>query len=288
MLPFPFPCPSIPFDPRYHPHDPSSLQHGHNIRLPPQVPTRLGFPSPSPELSYQAHLGPPAQAPLHPPSASYSMRKLHQVSSLSTVPAITTLPAFEPRPPAYDSLHSNSSACCNETEVWGDPSDSIHWNSPPTSSGLPVTPPNHIFAPQLPYSSQTQPPNSPRHHYVPMPMLSPAFVAPAFPIGNAVRRADTQTPPESKTNLNEGTKDVFQSLKRKRLPVAASFSRPKPRSLPVKKMLPKIHGCSTCGKMFDRPSTLLVVSMMPHLPFIGLVLMQDFAMFKAPGQSHQG
>jgi hypothetical protein len=95
--------------------------------------------------------------------------------------------------------------------------------------------------------------------------FSPIRPGPAFSTGNEDRFTDVQDPLKSKLSLNEGTKDVFQSLKRKRLPVAASFSRPRPRTLPVKKVLPKIHGCRTCGKMFDRPSTLLVVSMMPYL-----------------------
>lgn len=98
-----------------------------------------------------------------------------------------------------------------------------------------------------------------------LPPFSPTPTGPTFSTGSDDQFLDTQASLRSnKVSLNEGTKDVFQSLKRKRLPVAASFSRPKPRALPVKKVLPKIHGCPTCGKMFDRPSTLLVVRIVPR------------------------
>ena len=152
--------------------------------------------------------------------------------------------------------------------------DSTNWSSPPTSSGLPVTPPDHTVAPQLPCLFQLQPPKSPQPYYIPETMLSfsPIRTGPAFSTGNEDRFTSMQHPLKSKLNLNEGSKDVFQSLKRKRLPVAAAFSRPRPRTLPVKKVLPKIHGCRTCGKMFDRPSTLLVVSVTTYLAFIGSTL----------------
>jgi hypothetical protein len=193
------------------------------------------------------------------------MDRFCRISPVPAVPGTQTLTSFLSRPPVF-----NSSVSYHEMEVCRVPSsepDSIQWNSPPTSSGLPVTPPDHTAAPQLPCLSQRQPPKSPQPHYVSASMLpfSPIRPGPAFSTGNEDRFTDVQDPLKSKLSLNEGTKDVFQSLKRKRLPVAASFSRPRPRTLPVKKVLPKIHGCRTCGKMFDRPSTLLVVSMMPYL-----------------------
>jgi hypothetical protein len=226
----PFRSLSIPFNAGYHRNDPPETSLQHDVQLSPHVSTGFSIPYPSHKPSYPAHPG-LTQAPLLPQSAAFSisMRKHRRTPP---VPA-------------------------SETEVYRVPSSeygSIHRIPPPTRSGLPVTPPDHVSAPQLPYSSQPQLPNSPRLQYVPVHMLplSPAHAGPTFP-------ADTQAPLKSKTSPNGGTKDVFQSLKKKRLPVAASFSRPKPRAFPVKKVLPKIHGCPTCGKMFDRPSTLLVV-----------------------------
>ena len=249
----------------------------HDMQIASQVPTGLSRPCPSSELPYHAHHGPPAQARVLPASTGLCMHKLYQTSPVPAVSTVRALAAFQSRPPVYDSLHCNSKASYNETELYRLPPfelDSIHWNSPPTSSGLPMTPPDHTTAPQLPYSSQLRPPKSPTPYYVPasVPHFSPALTGPAFPTGKDKQPADTQALRKSKTSLNEGTKDVFQSLKRKRLPVAATFSRPKPRTLPVKKVLPKIHGCQTCGKMFDRPSTLLVVSVTLHLIFVGSVL----------------
>lgn len=207
------------------------------------------------------------------------MHTLRRTSSVPAVAATQALTSFLSRPQVFGSSHCNSSASAsyNELEVHRVPTsqpDSIHFNSSPTSSGLPVTPPDHVLVPQLPSSFPLQPPKSPRPQYVPVSMLpfSPTHTGPAFPTDDEERFIDTQASPKSKLILNEGTKDVFQSLKRKRLPLAASFSRPKPRTLPVKKVLPKIHGCPTCGKMFDRPSTLLVVSMVSHLALIGSTL----------------
>jgi hypothetical protein len=267
------PCrrPSIVFSAGYRGHDPPSMQH--DIQLSPQVPTRLSLPYPSPDLPHHSYPRPPVQARSIPHSAGLCMHRLCRTSSVPAVPATQTVTAFLSRPLIFDSSHCSSSASYNETEAYRVPSfepDSIHWNSPPTSSGLPVTPTDHTVAPQLPSSSQRQPPNSPPPRYVPASVLtfSATRAGPAFPTGNEERFTDAQALLKSKLNLSEGTKDVFQSLKRKRLPVAASFSRPKPRILPVKKVLPKIHGCSTCGKLFDRPSTLLVVSMVPHLAVV--------------------
>ena len=207
------------------------------------------------------------------------MHTLRRTSSVPAVAATQTLTSSLSRPQAFGSSHCNTSASAsfNNMEVYRVPSsepDSIHWNPSPTSSGLPVTPPDHVLAPQLPSSLPLQPPKSPRPQYVPASMLpfSLTHTGPAFPTGNEEQFIDTQASLKAKLILNEGTKDVFQSLKRKRLPLAASFSRPKPRTLPVKKVLPKIHGCPTCGKMFDRPSTLLVVSTVPQLSLIGSTL----------------
>jgi len=266
----PFPHSSIPFDPGYRAYDPPSIQH--DIQLPSQVPY------PSSDLPYHPHRGPPAHPQVLPPSAGLSMHKLCQASPVPAVPHMRTWASFQARLPIIDALHCSSSAPYNETELYRLPSfepESIHWNSPPTSSGLPLTPSDDNTVapqlPQLPYFSQLplskSPPQQP--YVVPVSVLpfSPAHThnvnvnGPAFPTGKLEPLlADTQA--ASQSSLNQGTKDVFQSLKRKRLPVAASFSRPKPRMLPVKKVLPKIHGCQTCGKMFDRPSTLLVVSVM--------------------------
>ena len=250
----PFRPPNIPFDPAYPAYDPPSIQH--DMQLPSQVHTGLTRSYPSSELLHHGHHGPPAQ--VVGPSTGVCAHKLCQTCPVPAASAVRALASFQsrPLPPVYGSLPSNSSASYNETETSRLPSfelDSIHWNSPPTSSDLPMTPPDHTTAPQLPYSShQRQSLNSPAPPYVPASALhfSPALTALALP---------TAKPDKPKTSLNDGTKDVFQSLKRKRLPVAATFSRPKPRTLPVKKVLPKIHGCQTCGKMFDRPSTLLVV-----------------------------
>ena len=265
----PFRRPSIPFNTGYRGYNSPSMQH--DMQISSQVPTGLSRPYPSPELPYHGHHGPPAHARgVRPPSTGLCM---HRICQTSPVPAVSALASFQSRPLVY----SNSSASQNETEIYRRPSfelDSIHCNSPLTSSGLPTTPPDHTTAPQLPYSSQRQSLKSPTPHYVPASMLhfSPALTGPAFPTGRDEQLADTQAPLKPKTSLSEGTKDVFQSLKRKRLPVAATFSRPKPRTLPVKKVLPKIHGCRTCGKMFDRPSTLLVVSVMLHVPFVASTL----------------
>ena len=242
ILLFPHRPPSIAFDAVYLGHNPPSIQH--HIQVSPQVPNNLGLPYPSPELPYHPHHRLPAPAPalalapaqsgqlLLPQSAGLCMHTLCRTYPVLAVAATQTLTSFLSQPSVFGSSHCNSSvsAFYNEVGAYGVPHfepDSIHWNSPPTSStrsGLPVTPPDHTTT------------------------------------GDEEQFVDTQASLKAESRLNEGTKDVFQSLKRKRLPVAASFSRPKPRALPVKKVLPKIHGCPTCGKMFDRPSTLLVVS----------------------------
>ena len=272
-----FPCrrPSIAFDAGYLGHNVPSIQH--DIQVSSQEPTRLSLPYPSPEPPYHPHHRPPAQAPrLLPQSAGLCMHTVCRTCPVPAVAATQTLTSFLSQPPVFRSSHCNSSvsASYNDTEAYGVPHfepDSTHWNSPPTPptrSGLPVTPPDHATAAQLPPSFHPQPPKSPRPLYVPTSMLqpfSPTRTGPTFSTGSEEQFTDTQASLKSnKLSLSEGAKDVFQSLKRKRLPVAASFSRPKPRALPVKKVLPKIHGCPTCGKMFDRPSTLLVVSMVPR------------------------
>jgi hypothetical protein len=52
--------PSIAFNAGYCGQNPPSIQH--DIRLSPQVQTKLGFPYPSPKPPYHVHHGPPAQA----------------------------------------------------------------------------------------------------------------------------------------------------------------------------------------------------------------------------------
>ena len=283
------PSVAVAVDAAYRGYNPPSIQH--DIQLPPQLPTGLGSPYSSLEQPYRAHHGPPpAQARPLPQSARLCMHRLCQVSPVPAVPATQAFTSFLSRPPVFGSSHCNSSASYHEMEVYSVPSsepDSMQWYSPPTSSGLPVTPPDHTVAPQLPCLSQLQPPKSPQPLYVPASMLpfSPTHTTPALSTGHEEQFTNLQAPLKSKLTSNERTKDVFQSLKRKRLPLAASFSRPKPRTLPVKKVLPKIHGCPTCGKMFDRPSTLLVVSIVPHLALIASTLSNRQ---KAPGQPYKG